>query len=314
VSRALLLAFLSFAALACHRDADEDLGLAHKEVPALRLDALRDPKALVGALSQPGASVDDKLGARGFELTRTLELKAGERSDLLVQGFRFDADGKGAFHLVHDLDHPNALAPVAARDDGSKETAEKVDPMAQGMEAIMLGGHLYLRPRYGRFIDRRAEPGELPKLRALGERVIADDVELLAPFMSIEERGAGKVLGRSTHKLALSLKPNAHGEKSDDPARAWRASMTVSELSGELELDAETGVPRAAKIDARYRMQRADGAIDVHLSLREDARVAQPITAPDAVPAPRRSHPIVERNQLLEGLAAPAGTQAARAP
>jgi hypothetical protein len=311
VSRTFVLALVSLSAVACHRDADEDLGLVHKETPALRLDALREPKALVGALTQPGASVDEKLGARGFDLTRTLELTASRRDDLIVQSFHFDADGKGAFHLTHDLDHPNALA---ARDDGSKEPVEKVDPMAQGMEAVMLDGHLYLRPRYGRFIDRRPEPGEPATLRALGERVVGDDVELLAPFVTIEERGAGEVLGRRTHKLALSLKAGAHGEKSDDPARAWRASMTVSELQGTLELDAETGVPRSATLEARYRMQRADGPIDVHLTLQETPRAAAPIVAPDAVPAPRRPHPIVERNQLLEGLAAPAGTQAARAP
>ena len=32
-------------------------------------------------------------------------------------------------------------------------------------------------------------------------------------------------------------------------------------------------------------------------------RVGRQPVAPDAVPAPRRPHPIVERNQLLEGLA-----------
>jgi hypothetical protein len=300
-----VLLLLPFVAFGCHRDADEDLGLALKEAPVLRLDALTEPKALVDALQQPVAPVDRKLGARGVQLVRTTELKAGSRSDVTVSTFRFDTDGKGGFHLSHELDHPEVLAP-AARDDDKTKPVEKVDPLAQGMEAIWLPDHLYVRPRYGRFIDRHAEPGELDRLRALVERVLGDDIELLAPFLALEKRGANVV--------ALSLKPNAHGEKIDDPARAWRAAMTVSELAGQITLDAQTGVPTLAQLSTRYRIERDGEAVDVHLTLEQTARAPTPVTAPEAVPAPRRAHPIVERNQLLDGLAPPAGTQAARAP
>ncbi len=287
---------------------DEDLGVARHERPSVALDRLDDPRALVVALAQPVAPLDGKLGARGIDIVQTRELTAGRRSDRVEQVLRLDTDGRGGFHVVHELGHPRALAPAPRRDDDD-EPKPLVDPFAQGMEAVGLPGRLFVRPRYGRFIERRPEPGEVDRLRALAERVAGDDLELLAPFVAVEERGAGTVLGRRTRTLALSRRetplPSGSPGGDDDPRRAWRRTIAVDELSGMLELDAETGVPLAARLEARYRVTRADAPLDVRLSLRQTARAAARVTRPaDVDPAPHRARPTLERSELLDGLTA----------
>jgi hypothetical protein len=320
VALAIRVVVVSFVAagVGCRRVGDEELGLRSAEETRVSLDRLTEPEQLLRALDQAGSTLEARLGPRGLDLSHTVELSAGdgalERTDKIEQTFRFDTDGHGAFRLLRELGHPHALAPAPGRTDD--ETAPKtwVDQSAQGMEAIALAGHLYVRGRFGRFIDRRPEPGELDRLRALCEGVLHDDLALLAPFLTIDDRGQGRVNGRRTRRLALGKRDRGRtAARDEDPRRAWRASIEVESLTGEVELDEETGAPLRASLDARYRVPQKTPPLRVHLALRQEPRSASTIEAPaDAVPAPRRPRPTVERNQLLEGLAAPVGTQGSR--
>lgn len=304
----------------CRQPGDEDLGL-HRDVQrSIALDKLAEPLVLLAALRQRGAELDGKLGARGYDITHVLELSSGDgaraQRDRVEQAIHVDTDGKGAFHLVRELGHPGALAPPPkSGDDDATIVKDRVDPLAQGMEAVAIAGRVFVRPRYGHFVGRRPESGELDRLRKIGEWVLGDDLALLAPYLTVEDRGSGSVLGRKTRKLSLSRRQTATPvPPSDDPRQAWRAGVTVAELSGEIEVDAETGAPLRANVEARYTLPRPSAPIAAHLSLKQDARAATAILAPsEVVPTPQRPRPTVERNQLLEGLAAPVGTQSSGA-
>jgi hypothetical protein len=303
---------LAGLAASCHRGGDENLGLKTEAQAPVAVDRLTEADALLAALRQPMGEVERKLGARGMELAQTLELAGDDhghaRTDRIDEVVHLDTDGEGGFHLVRELDHPLELAPAPKPED-SLEPAKMVDPAAQGMEAIEIEGRWFVRDRYGRFVERRPEPGELDRVRNLGERVLGDDVALLLPFCTIEDRGSGELLGRKTKKLALSLRAQPADRASEtDPRRAWRAEMTVASLSGTLELDAATGAPLAATLEARYRVPGKK--LDVRLVLKQEARAAVALAAPtEAIVAPHRPRPTVERNQLLDGLAPPVGTQ-----
>lgn len=312
----MLAALVLACAVPGCRHEDEDLGLRQRELRPVALDHLTEPSALLAALGQPGASLDASLGARGFDLQRSLELSAGSSTDRTEETVRFDADGKGGFWLVHELGHPAATAPGPVRGEGPTATRDQVDPSAQGMEAVALDGKIFVRPRYGRFVERRPEPEELGRLREIGEQLLADDLEVLAPALAISAAGEGNVLGRPTRRLKLERAAVASPVPPDeDPRRAWRASVKVTTLSGELELDAATGALRGGRLDARYELVRGGRTVSAHVVDRLSPRGAAALSVPEgAVESPRRPRPTVERNQLLEGLAPPVGTHAARGP
>lgn len=308
------LAFLCAAVPACHRPSDDDLGLPQRSNKVVAVDKLTDPRELVSALTQPGSALDDKLGARGLDVKQTTSLTLGTVTDRMEQHATLDLDGKGGFHLVHDLDHPEKVGQTVPKGDSETGARDKVAVAAQGMEAYALAGTVYVRPRYGTFASRRPEPGELDRLRETAETMLGDDLELLSPGLAIRDAGTGSVLGHTTRKLELSLGDGATTGSDDEPRHAWRKTLKVGKLAGQIEVDAATGAPLAATLDAEYSMPRDGGALLTHLVVTLASRAAEPLHAPDAVPSPHRARPMVERNQLLEGLAPPAGTAASRHP
>jgi hypothetical protein len=75
-------------------------------------------------------------------------------------------------------------------------------------------------------------------------------------------------------------------------------------------VDAKTGVPLQARLDAKYRsLIDARSGRTVAVTLHHEAAVEAlgaipPIAAPsDSAPAPSRPRPLVDRQILLEGLA-----------
>jgi hypothetical protein len=92
--------------------------------------------------------------------------------------------------------------------------------------------------------------------------------------------------------------------------RRWRESRTITALDGEIVLDAETGVPLAAKLAAQIGFSRDGRRFAMKLSL--DAQVtklgAAPIAAPaeaEVVATPARRGEVDERDYLLHGIAPP---------
>src|SRR4051812_4461760 len=124
----------------CSRGGEENLGLSSDRV-SVDVKRLATPAELLHALQLPGSELDKKLGARHFEAKSTIKIEPFERPfEILNESFKLDADGKGAVHLVHE--NPR-----------------------DGLEAVIAGGTIYVKPRYGP-LTRRTSPNpdvtELP--------------------------------------------------------------------------------------------------------------------------------------------------------
>jgi hypothetical protein len=284
----LRLATVALALLAggCSRSGEENLGL---EVPggdqgqALDVANLATTAELERAVALPGRTLDRLLGARRLDSTAQLKIEvAGRPTETLEDTFRLDSDGHGALHLTHDTSHD------------------------EGMEAVVAGGTLYVRPRYGRFVGRRPEGDDLGRLRATVEGVAADDFSLLRPWLEVHEAGRTEVAGRAGVRLKLSASPSPSEVPHETaPGRLWRNHVQVRYIDGEVVADATSGAPLAVKLETAYRFERARDhqTVTVTLALHQTTGKPDPIVAPtDAVIDPHRPRPMLDRHRLLEGL------------
>jgi hypothetical protein len=276
----VLLGMMSLPA-ACMRDGDENLGIGGRR-GAIDLRELTRPEVLVRAISQPGRTIEARKGAHRWMATSSIKVATPNAPPYeLSETYRLDTDGRAALHLWHDNDH------------------------GTGAEAVLSDGLLYVRPRYGRFVKRRPEGDEVDRLRAQVEGVPAGYLELLQPWLVIREKGRSEVSGRPAIKLELKAAPNAAPPKESEATRKWRQTLKVEYLEGELVVDAQTGIPVEGRLDAAYRFEREGekAPVKVTLAYKQWSDVPEAILAPpDAIDEPRRTRPILERNQLLDGL------------
>jgi hypothetical protein len=180
------------------------------------------------------------------------------------------------------------------------------DNDTDGMEASLVGGTLYVRPRYGKFAARRPEGDEVERLRHLVEGVAAGYLGLLERWLEVRETGRAEVAGHAAIRLALAARASPTGASlPSEPGKRWREGVRVRHLDGELVLDAASGALLQGTLEATYELERSDlpGPLAVSLSFRQSTSAAQPIVAPpDAVPSPRRPRPLLDRQALLDGL------------
>jgi hypothetical protein len=268
---------------ACHRGGDENLGLSRAHDWSVDTSALARPGELEKALAVPSAEIARRLGPHRLDATTRLTLASGETRDTLDETFRLEADAAGGTHILHETSHGG------------------------GLETILSGGQVYVRPRYGKFVRRSPEGDEVERAR--------DDVQgLLAGYLAVLGRFAARTAsaptshnGRQAVATRLTLAQTPATFEDSEPAHAWRKSVAVSALEGEIWIDARTGAPLEAKLDARYTAKRGDHPIDVTLAFaaRIDAIGAVPaIAAPEgALATPQRARPLVDRETLLDGLA-----------
>src|SRR5262249_49875758 len=141
-----------------------------------------------------------------------------------------------------------------------------------GVEAVLVGGELYVRPRYGKFTRRRPEGDEVERLRALAEGTAGDYLELLQRWLAIGPPSPVEVAGKKAVKLALALGTPAPATDEDEPARAWRNTLKVSRLDGEVALEAASHAPLSVKLDTTYSFEREGlkGPLQVALEYRQE--------------------------------------------
>ena len=279
VKPALAIA-LTVGCLGCRHDGDENLGLARARPAAVDVGALAKTGELEKALAMPSTEIARAIGAHRFTATTKLDVSSGETRDSLEETFRLDVDARGWSHLVHEDSHGN------------------------GSEAIAAGGDYFVRPRWGRFVRRSPEGDEVERARDEMETVLAGYFQVLGRFASRALDGETTVAGRRALKVKLALAPTPAAFTDEDPAHAWRSSARVSALDGEVDVDAASGAPLAARLDARYSAKRGDRAIEVALAYRGSVEPGAPaVAAPADSIATERPRPLVERQQLLDGLA-----------
>jgi len=269
---------------------------------AARVDVARltEPAMLLQALRLDGAARDAALGPHARELTvdTAVTPPAAPKETVAVKD-RLDSDGRGAFHVTREL---------ARTVEEELAAGSAPRPSEQGMEAVVVGNELAVRPRWGRFARRRPEPGEAARLRALVEGEAAGLFEVVAHAAAITRGAESTVDGRRALTLLVGkvASPATPSLSDDSPGKAWRKTVTVEALSGTLTVDAASGAPLAVALEARYRFTRDGKPFTVDARHGERLVAAQPIALPaDAIASPERPRPMLDRQALLDGLTGP---------
>jgi hypothetical protein len=274
-------AFVLLLLAGCGPHGDENLGLSSGKNAAVDVARLSQPDELVRALSLSGRDLDARLGAHRMDASSALKLTLpGQAAQSLEETFAVEADGRGGVHLLHDNSRGNGYEAVAHNDD------------------------LYVRPRYGKFVRRKAEADELERLRATTETAAAADLRLLQRFVQAREAGTASVAGHAGVKLALSARSTPDPAPAEsEPRRKWRETMSVRYIDGDVVLDAKSGAPLAVRIDAGYTFSREGKPVAATLTFKQTT-AAQPsaIALPAEWTTLSRPRPMLDRQTLLEGL------------
>ncbi len=286
------------AGMACGRSQgvpDEQLGdlVLDRKRPEAPIDvdlAARDPAELGRALMRPHGSVVAALGPHTVKIALTNRaLEDGKQLHALDEQSLIELGEDGAFHTLY------------------------TNSADYGSETVFTGGKLYLRPRYQRWHERDPETPEEPA--ALRDRAfggIAAAWDLLAPGAELVDRGAIQHAGRGARKIEVKRSPTPAAPAPERLIqRRWRETRSVDELSGEVILDADKGVPLAVKLagaigytqDGRRRTMKlgVDGAIT---GIGTAAAIAAPPRA-EVVATPERMREVDDRDFLLRNIAPP---------
>lgn len=203
-----------------------------------------------------------------------------------------------------------------ARSENSKE---------YGREVVYSDGWLYLAPRYSKFHKRAPESGTEPAdIRSAMFSELGAHLELIAAGFDVEDQGSGESsagestadesadTARAVRKLAIA---KAESPRKNSPEtrkhRAWRASIDVTEASGELAVDTQTGVVLHGRVHGALTFQRDGREFTMTFDVEHDivdigADIAIAAPADDRwVATPLRRREVEERDRLLEGIAPP---------
>lgn len=201
---------------------------------------------------------------------------------------------------------------------GGDYRATTVNTADYGREVIALAGRLYLRPRYALWHGRGLEAeDEADAIRDQLAAVLGDYLDLCARGLEVSDQGAVQAAGRPAHRIELRLAPRAAAV---GPAavrqRAWRDTVVVKALRGEVTLDDELGVALAATLAAEVSFVRDGKPLTMTVAVTHAVEaIAAPTLEPPptatTVATPERSREVDDRNALLQGIAPPQGKAAA---
>jgi hypothetical protein len=265
----------------CQRGGDENLGLGQSTMRAIDVATLSNPEELVRAVSVGGPALDRALGRHRMQASSTVKLELpNHTSEQLDETFDVAFDGK-SLRLRHENEQD------------------------YGFEAIATGNRLWVRPRYGQYVLRKIEGDELERLRKTAELPAAAWLKLFLPSLQVQEAGRAQIGGRPGVKLALSARPSPGSAPStSDPQKAWRRTVTVKYLSGDVVVDATNGAPLEVQIDAGFSFEREGKTVNAALSFKQRTLGdAETIVAPTEWTTLVRPRPMLDRQTLLEGLA-----------
>ncbi len=294
--RALLFATLALAG--CGRSGgvpDEELGnlvIAPKQtVDPIKLDrAAKDPAELGRALMRPYREVVKALGPHAYSIaTETLVDEAGKRVTTLSDQTTIELGAAETFHAVYS------------------------NSADYGREVTFVDGKMYLRPRYQRWHARAPENPEEPTVvRDSFFEAIGATWDLLSPGVELTDGGAVEISGRAGRKVIVKLAPSPRPPRTETlTQRKWREKRAVESVAGEVVLDAESGLPLAAKLAGTVSFSRDGRRFSMKISVDgKAAAIGQPvaITAPAAdqvVATPDRVREVDDRDYLLRGIAPP---------
>lgn len=270
-------------------------GLVHSakdEPPKIDLGkAARDVSELGRAVTAPHHHVSTLLGAHKFAGTSSIRVsEGGQEVELLSDTTAITIDAKGRYH---------------AKLENSKD---------YGREVYFVDGTMYLRPRYGKFHRRKPAADEEPaRVRDEIFGTLAANWELLFTRAELSDMGQVEVAGRSGKKIQIKATPQDKARPTEKlTQRKWRESITVSDVSGEIVLDTQTGIPLQAKLSGTIQFSREGKNLEMKVEVTHaisSVGAAADVAAPpddQTVATQRRGREPDDRQTLLEGIAPPA--------
>ncbi|MBK9036935.1 MAG: hypothetical protein IPL61_37735 [Myxococcales bacterium] len=260
--------------------------------------AARDGGELARALAQPWRVAAAALGDHRLTIDSTVIVKDGATElEQLGEHVVIESAAAGPYHATAD------------------NTAD------YGREVIWVGGRLYLRPRYALWHERGPETDDEPAaIRDQIAEVLGDYLDLCARGLEVSDKGAAQAAGRSGRRVELKLAPAPRAVPPQPVVqRAWRDTVVVTALGGEVILDDELGVALTGSLTAEVQFQRAGKALTMAVTVTHAvATIAAPTVAPPApdqvVATPTRAREVDDRNALLKGIAPPQGKAAVEEP
>jgi hypothetical protein len=292
------LAALALCAIACSRSqstANQDLtGLvteARRGEASIDVDrATSEPAEIGRALLRPYREMLAALGPHTVAVsTVTTVTEAGQPISELSDRAQIDNGDSGSYHAVY------------------------TNSADYGRETTFVNGKLYLRPRYQRWHARGPEgPDEPEALRDQYFDAVAATWDLLAPAAAVTDRGQIQIAGRAGRKIEIKRA----AEPAQPPAepilqRKWREGRSVDEVSGEIVIDAENGVPLVVKLAGSLAFSREGRRFAMKVSvdstisgLGSAAAIAVPPEG-EVVATPERLREVDDRDYLLQGIAPP---------
>ena len=295
------VAALSLAAVACAACGraqgvpDQELGglVVDTKVPdkAIDLDlAAKDPAEVTRALTRP----------------YRLMVAALPPHTVILQG---KTTVEEAGKVTDELGETSSIA----LGDGGTFKGEYTNTADYGREVLFVGGKLYLRPRYQRWHVRAPETADEPAaLRDSFVASIAATWDLLAPAAELTDLGPVDLAGRRGRKIAVKMSPSPAKNPPETLAqRKWRESRAIEELTGEVVLDADKGVPLSVKLTGAVGFTRDGRRFKMKVSLSSTVSAvgsAVAVTAPpegEVVATPERLREVDDRDYLLQGIAPP---------
>lgn len=296
MNRPPLSLLLPLLVLSCAREGDENFGLADAPPLAVERRQLQRTQGLLQVAAMTPAEAVRRLSSHRLEIRTSWQIAPPARPGVDVQtesmqeDSLIESDGKGGVHILHN----NDAGP------------------GYGSEAIFLGGRLYLRMRQGPYVRRRPEGDEVPRLLAAAGDTSGALLLLLGPWLKIDEVSEAKVAGRPAIKLTLSKQASPQKEgrppRNLPPGKLWRQALAVQSLSGAAVVDAAEGMLLGLRLVCSFQAPRGEGGPPVRIEVNHRATVGSlgevvPIVAPeDAIDPPLRPRPMLDRQELLEGL------------
>jgi hypothetical protein len=267
-------------------------------------EQLREPgvEVVLRALAQPHATVREGIGAHRLQYTADFVL-AGPATEEPPQ---LDAPAV-VDHAIHD---ELELVWVPTTQGAPPRFAlRQSNDHDRGREIVVVDGNIHTSDLHRGWQHYPVETDLHERWLDEAQRAVHDVVELAAPRLRIEPK-ASAADDTVTLTLALAETTNAQLQRSGQVSR-WRAGAQIEQVSGELVLDASDGGWRSATLKVQYALEAADGRM-LRGSVRLQGRVEPvdpdqvDVAAPsDSVPLAERTRLHAERQELLDGLAAP---------
>jgi hypothetical protein len=182
-----------------------------------------------------------------------------------------------------------------------------------GREVFFTGHELAVALRYGKMIRRAAEEPEPMRLLEEGLGGPWAAWEVVAPAATVERAASELFGGARATRYRLARAKNAAPPVTEQPRgaasvfglRAWRGSVSVTSLSGELVVDDTTGALMKSDIVGTFSLEQDGrplrGVVETHTVLSEVATTPT-IERPPSEDLALRQRIVPEQRDLLKGL------------